>query len=239
MNTDLYQSLVVALLGAIAVLLIVAIATLARMRKTLESNASANVSSRPLGSTEPAGASTFPEAREPAAGGGDRAGTVAPEASEPAGRREQAGAVAAGTASSGGEASEAPRGGEAGGPEATQEQVTVAESERVDDEPQEQPYERDGRWWYRRGEELLVYDEQTGQWLQVEGPARSSGYTDTATGEQASYGGAEALTGTIEHAQESPVVRAETSGAFWKCPSCGAINGATSSSCRMCFATRP
>jgi hypothetical protein len=33
----------------------------------------------------------------------------------------------------------------------------------ADDE--EGPYERDGRWWFRRGAELLVYDEQLEQWV--------------------------------------------------------------------------
>ncbi|HYP22470.1 MAG TPA: hypothetical protein VEV43_02755, partial [Actinomycetota bacterium] len=27
----------------------------------------------------------------------------------------------------------------------------------AEDDPQEQPFERDGRWWFRRGDELLVY----------------------------------------------------------------------------------
>jgi hypothetical protein len=28
----------------------------------------------------------------------------------------------------------------------------------------EQPFEKDGRWWFRRDGELLVYDEQRGEW---------------------------------------------------------------------------
>ncbi|MGH2735702.1 MAG: hypothetical protein ACRDKZ_08980, partial [Actinomycetota bacterium] len=47
------------------------------------------------------------------------------------------------------------------GPVGTEPAVASAE------EPQEQPFERDGRWLFRRGDELLMYDEQTGQW----GPA--------------------------------------------------------------------
>ena len=35
----------------------------------------------------------------------------------------------------------------------------------ISQEPQEQPFERDGRWWFRRGDELLVYEERTGQWV--------------------------------------------------------------------------
>ena len=26
---------------------------------------------------------------------------------------------------------------------------------------------------------------------------------------------------------------------FWKCATCGAVNGSTTASCRMCFAARP
>ena len=33
-----------------------------------------------------------------------------------------------------------------------------------EDAPEEQPFERDGRWLFKRGDELLVYDEQSGQW---------------------------------------------------------------------------
>ncbi|HVM34638.1 MAG TPA: Ran-binding zinc finger domain-containing protein [Actinomycetota bacterium] len=82
-------------------------------------------------------------------------------------------------------------------------------------EPQEQPFERDGRWWFRRGAELLVYDESTGQW--VAAPEEASG---------ASAGGAGATASAAE-------------GGFWKCPACGAVNGSTATTCRMCFTARP
>lgn len=97
------------------------------------------------------------------------------------------------------------------------------------DMPEEQPFERDGRWWFKRGDELLIYDEQGGQWVPAPGQgggsqaARDPGY---ATG-GASEGGGTGLTGATEQ------------GGHWKCPSCGAVNGATSSTCRMCFAARP
>lgn len=83
-------------------------------------------------------------------------------------------------------------------------------------EPQEQPFERDGRWWFRRGNELLVYDETSGQWV----PAPSA----------APVGGA-AAAGAAEPAASE--------GGFWKCPSCGAVNGSTATTCRMCFTARP
>lgn len=88
------------------------------------------------------------------------------------------------------------------------------------DEPEEQPFERDGRWWFKRGGELLVYDEGTGQW--VAAPAAS--------------GGASASTSATA-VQAPEAVRADT-GEGWKCASCGAVNGSTATTCRMCFAPR-
>jgi hypothetical protein len=37
--------------------------------------------------------------------------------------------------------------------------------------------------------------------------------------------------------QAQPAQREQT-GSFWKCASCGAINGSTATSCRMCFTPR-
>jgi hypothetical protein len=89
------------------------------------------------------------------------------------------------------------------------------------DEPEEQPFERDGRWWFKRGGELLVYDEGTGQW--VAAPAGAGG-TTAAPAPSA---------GVIAPA----ATRADT-GEGWKCSSCGAVNGSTATTCRMCFAPR-
>jgi hypothetical protein len=92
------------------------------------------------------------------------------------------------------------------------------------DMPEEQPIEREGRWWFKRGGELLLYDETTAQWV----PAPVAEVPSNVPGESprggAEFGGAAA---------------AETSSSFWKCPSCGAVNGSTASTCRMCFAARP
>jgi hypothetical protein len=90
--------------------------------------------------------------------------------------------------------------------------------------PEEQPFERDGRWWFKRGDELLVYDEGTGQWT----GAPSDSPVAQALRSQA--GG----TATAQF----PTV-SEGGGGFWKCPSCGAVNGSTSATCRMCFTPRP
>jgi hypothetical protein len=85
------------------------------------------------------------------------------------------------------------------------------------DEPEEQPFERDGKWWFKRGGELLVYDEGTGQWV-----ASPQG------------AGAAPVAGTQTIA---PAVQTDV-GEGWKCSSCGAVNGSTATSCRMCFAPR-
>lgn len=89
--------------------------------------------------------------------------------------------------------------------------------------PEEQPFERDGRWWFKRGLEILVYDEQTGQWQPAPADNPFSGGVVAQPG---------AVTSQVPVAQES-------GAGFWKCPSCGAVNGATSATCRMCFAARP
>ena len=127
----------------------------------------------------------------------------------------------------------------------------VTPEEPVQAEPEEQPYERGGRWYFRRGDEFLVYEEATGQWVAAEetGPGTSS----AAGGNAATPAGAEAATiageqpvdlaETAELTQvgETPVERGESSpqAGFWKCPSCGTVNGSTAASCRMCFALRP
>ena len=90
------------------------------------------------------------------------------------------------------------------------------------DEPEEQPFERDGRWWFKRGGELLVYDEGTGQW--VAAPAGQAATTS---------GGAPVTTET-----QVPVAARADTGEGWKCASCGAVNGSTATTCRMCFAPR-
>jgi hypothetical protein len=88
------------------------------------------------------------------------------------------------------------------------------------DEPQDEPFQRDGRWWFRRGDELLVYDDATGQWQPAEQAAAPAAVTAAAAPAQT---------------QEVPVA---ASGGGWKCTNCGAVNGSTASSCRMCFTPR-
>jgi hypothetical protein len=164
------------------------------------------------------------------------------------------------------------------------------------EDPVNQPFERDGRWYFRRGDELLVYDEATGQWKDAEegaptpsyeaetqapaevapvtetdreGDPFSSGLTheegaDPFGREETSAGSAGASTTgdpfatretpaastsddpfadrpvpTPAHEAPAPEPAPAPTEQFWRCPSCGAINGATASTCRMCFTARP
>ncbi|HEV3471782.1 MAG TPA: Ran-binding zinc finger domain-containing protein [Actinomycetota bacterium] len=93
-------------------------------------------------------------------------------------------------------------------------------------EPEEQPFERDGRWWFKRGGDLLVYDEGTGQWVAAGTAAATSSGTQTTAPEAAT-------TTTTQTAGASAEV-----GEGWRCSSCGAINGSTATVCRMCFTPR-
>jgi hypothetical protein len=89
--------------------------------------------------------------------------------------------------------------------------------------PEEQPIEREGRWWFKRGGELLLYDETTAQWVPAPMPEARRGDEPPGNSNGVEFGGAAAA----------------TQASFWKCPSCGAVNGSTASTCRMCFAARP
>ncbi len=116
----------------------------------------------------------------------------------------------------------------------TSEPEPQQETQTASEDPQEQPFEREGRWWFRRGDELLVYEEQTGQWVAAGEPSTSGSVAAPATGE------AEPSSGAAAGAAEGQVTtQHEAVGSFWKCPSCGAVNGSTATSCRMCFTARP
>ncbi|MGH2698139.1 MAG: zinc finger protein, partial [Actinomycetota bacterium] len=100
-----------------------------------------------------------------------------------------------------------------------------------EDAPEEQPFEREGRWWFKRADELLVYDEQTGQWEPA--PAEAT----APSGRPAPPPQAE--TGWSEPAPQAAQPADTAQGGFWKCPSCGAVNGSTATACRMCFTPKP
>jgi hypothetical protein len=120
-------------------------------------------------------------------------------------------------------------------------------------EPEEKPFQRDGRWWFRRDDELLVYDESSGEWLPGDAAAGSfllgsdnASATADATGPGLSRVTAGVATREREETDESGErftegeVTEQLSGpSFWKCSTCGAVNGSTATSCRMCFAARP
>jgi hypothetical protein len=191
------------------------------------------------------------------------------------------------------------------------EPVAAAAAPAADELPEEQPFERGGRWWFKRGDELLVYEEQTGQWATApEGafaaasgagaafqPSTEEVSTQQATPESVTsaappsdteasplentgtLGAISDETATAWRTDDTPAETAdaatvgagepepaaadtslwglgestapseetgatEASGGegeatFWKCASCGAVNGSTASTCRMCFAKRP
>lgn len=101
---------------------------------------------------------------------------------------------------------------------AEEREGAAAEPAAAAAQPQEQPFERDGRWWFRRGDELLVYDERAQEW--VPAPSETPDAPDAG-------------------ADETAAAPSESAGSFWKCPSCGAVNGSTATTCRMCFSARP
>jgi hypothetical protein len=119
-------------------------------------------------------------------------------------------------------------------PAAAQTPEPQPQAQAASEDPQEQPFERDGRWWFRRGDELLVYEEQSGQWVAAGEPSTSGSVAAAAPGEAAPSAGIAA--GAAEGQVTTPH---EAVGSFWKCPSCGAVNGSTATSCRMCFTARP
>ena len=107
-----------------------------------------------------------------------------------------------------------------------------------EDAPEEQPFERDGRWWFKRGDELLVYDEQSGQWEPAPAAPAAPSPAPPAAPQVESWqqsGVSPPAGGQSEQAAQP----AQEAGSFWKCPSCGAVNGSTATSCRMCFTPKP
>jgi hypothetical protein len=266
MNTDLYQSLAVGLLAAITILLVLAIAYLGRIRRAVEANGTSLREALSGGGAEReavVGSTATEETEEPAPSGA--APTAEPEEAAPAqvAQVQTAGPHEAHTAADtgweeGGRAAEEERAltaseGEpardaevepaavsAGRTEGAYETTRTARD--IEEEPQEQPFERDGRWWFRRGEELLVYDEQTGQWLPAPGPtAGSSSAPQPEAGGAGAAVATETRTSTMaeQRSEATPSPSQEASGGFWKCPACGAVNGSTATSCRMCFSARP
>jgi hypothetical protein len=239
MSTELFQILAVVLLAVVAALLALVLGALGHVRKAIiEARPSASPQSAtgrsvaltgeqavaPVGTTPRVAEAASPRAaQEPGAsaspGGGERASSTGDELTVETGAASRT-------------AAEEPQ-PSSHGAQATDDELSIE-----DDEPQEQPFERDGRWWFRRGDELLVYEEQTGQWMPAPGGGQSSSASASASAEQEAAWSAstQVRTATLSEPSRGSV---EASGSFWKCPSCGAVNGSTATSCRMCFSARP
>ena len=131
------------------------------------------------------------------------------------------------------------------------------DTEQADSEgSEEKPFRRDGRWWFRRDDELLVYDDASGEWLPSDASPRESSFViarDPAPlagvepGSDLSRETASVATkerdAVSENADqvfpEGEATEQLAASSFWKCATCGAVNGSTTASCRMCFAARP
>ncbi|MDQ3753033.1 MAG: hypothetical protein M3333_09135 [Actinomycetota bacterium] len=116
-------------------------------------------------------------------------------------------------------------------------------------EPEGQPFERDGSWWFRRDGELLVYDDATSEWKAAPetgptspatGPPVTAANVDKAAHGEALGGGA---TATLQrgglHSHEGPLRPRSAGATSWKCRTCGATNGSAAAGCRMCFSAKP
>lgn len=241
MDTDLFQGVLLALLAIGLVVLIALLATLGGIRKALERRASTEPAPSVASSSTPEPvAEAEPEPAEAAATPTPTA--VQPAAEQPAADQPAAGAPAAAASGAPGQAdtirSVLQQHGLSGAeatPAATSEPVVDSVFASHADDPQEEPFQRDGRWWFRRGDELLLYNEGTGQWEPAPDsvPGAAAPAPAAATPAQA-----EPVTSAATTATAMPAV-ADQVATFWKCPTCGAVNGSTAASCRMCFAARP
>ena len=227
MDGDLFQGVLLGLLALGLIVLVALLATLGGIRKALEQRASQSAASgagtgyqtqvtdsAPVQEAAPAQAG---QTAAIAAGGG--------QASTIRGVLEQHGLQEAQPEA---HAAAAPAAQEPAQQASVVDSVFAAHA----DDPQEEPFQRDGRWWFRRGNELLLYDEATGQWQPA--PEGAGGATGPA-----SAGTTTTQTQPVtETAQAAPAV-ADAVATYWKCPTCGAVNGSTAATCRMCFAARP
>ncbi len=235
MDENLFQLVTVGLLGVTLLVLLVTLLTLNKVSKRLEEGGGARAESQQFreevrheepapsqteapetSAPEPvAQTSAFPAARatepEPAAQHAE------PEADREPDRAEEPPPVAVALVE-----------------EPQQAQAATG----FEDAPEEQPFERDGRWWFKRGDELLVYDEQSGQWEPAPATPAAPSPAPPAAPQVESWqqsGASQAAGGQSEQAAQP----AQEQGSFWKCPSCGAVNGSTATSCRMCFTPKP
>lgn len=224
MDQDLFQIVLLGLQVIGIILLVALLATLGALRKALEqrstqaATASASEADQRVATRDETPSAT--ESRPAVGTAGSAAGTG--PAATIRGVLEQHGLE---TAQAQPQAATTPSAQQPAAQEHAADSVFAAHA----DDPQEEPFQRDGRWWFRRGNELLLYDEATGQWQPAPEAAGSSGGSAAATQTQQ-------LTET--GAQANPLV-ADQVATYWKCPTCGAVNGSTAATCRMCFAARP
>jgi hypothetical protein len=278
-DTHLFQALTLGLLLIVIVVLFVVVSMMGKVRAALEAKGAAREPGTEVDSTATAQAVDAQEL-EPASTHDTYAAFEAEES------RDAAQPVA--------ESVEEPVEAEVqSSPEA--EIQSVSSTAGADEPDSERPYERGGRWYFRRSGELLVYEEGTGEWIPATSapadesepepaarqepvaaqepepittsPVQSHAEEVAASTEPAaaepdvaeqsqpstSFGGQPVATVDDVDLHESSesergfeVAEAQTeqniaqqSESFWKCPSCGAVNGSTATTCRMCFTPRP
>lgn len=256
MDTELFQWVLLALLSLAVLVLLALLAALSGIRKALEGGSSAGSARVPPGwASEPPQsdatesdvaqrAETTPSSQLDTSPASGTATSSAPAAAE-----GRAGSIRSvleqhglGDATSA-QQSEEPRDAGSAAAQAPEHRPDDSAFAAHADDPQDEPFQRDGRWWFRRGDELLVYDETSAQWEAAPepgaatgaGPAGGAAGTD-AGGARSSLGGEGGVQTTA--VSEPPEV-ADDVATFWKCPTCGAVNGSTAATCRMCFAARP
>ena len=235
MDESLFQLVTVALLGVTLLVLLVTLLTLNKLAKKIEDGSPSRAEApyqgedrvgEPPGHVALAPREDESAAPEPTTQTSTFPATAAVQEPEPAPQEEpeEAAAPAQVEEPQPAVATAAP----------VQEQPAAATTS-FEDAPEEQPFEREGRWWFKRGGELLVYDEQSGQWEPapaISGPTSAvAPATGVDSGSEQSSAQAASQADSAQSAQDP--------GSFWKCTSCGAVNGSTATSCRMCFAPKP
>lgn len=260
MDIELFQWILLGLLALGIVVLAALLATLGGIKRALEQRSSAPATRAPAasgtdtsdtgdtGETAEGAVAARSAAAEEAAASGTYAASDTPASDTPA-------SDTAAAASSGGRAGtirsvlEQHGLSDTGSQPAAGEAVTAQPEETgvVDsvfaahaDDPQEEPFQRDGRWWFRRGDELLLYDETSGEWQPApEGSEDAPAAVPAATGATAQGSGEAGDAGVQTTPVSAEPAVADQVSTFWKCPTCGAVNGSTATTCRMCFAARP
>ncbi|MGH2774574.1 MAG: hypothetical protein ACRDJT_03965 [Actinomycetota bacterium] len=241
MDENLFQLVTLALLGVTLLVLLVTLLTLNKVTKRLEEGVGAPAEShRPRDEDrqeEPAPSQAAPAETSTPEPVVQTSAFPAAQATEPAAKQPEP------------EVDKEPVRTEEPQPvavadEDVQEPQEARAATGFEDAPEEQPFERDGRWWFKRGDELLVYDEQSGQWEPAPAapttpspapPVAPQGESWQQSGASPGVGGQSDVGGQSEQAAR----QAQEPGSFWKCPSCGAVNGSTATSCRMCFTPKP